>query len=129
VPNEARLNAAVEQKLKRTGGRALALAGTILFWSLACETLAPEAERVKVTGKANDVAGCKVLGTVESSPPYVGPNDGVNQLRNKTAGLGGNVLFLTSTGAMRGKNGMAYLCGVGGSGIAAPSAPPTPEHP
>lgn len=88
---------------------ALSLVVSVVLVS-RCETLAPEAQAVKLTSTAEDVAGCKILGTVESVPPYVGPNDGVNQLKNKAAGMGGNVVFLTSSGGMRGRSGMAYLC-------------------
>lgn len=75
--------------------------GAILFAALAlgiagCVTLAPEAASLKVTRNAGDAEGCKIVGAVEAHPPYVGPNDGVNQMRNRAAVLGGNVLFVTS---------------------------------
>lgn len=82
----------MEQKIKRTGGGALALVGTILFCSLACETLAPEAERVKVTGKADDVAGCKILGTVES-------NDRWGQVSENGDGQGQSCIGVFSLGS------------------------------
>lgn len=65
---------------------------------------------MRITLRPDDVARCELLGIVESSPPYMGPNDGVNQLRNKAAALGADTLLLTSTGAMRGKTGAAYRC-------------------
>ena len=74
-----------------------------------CVSLAPEAEKVKVTKSASDVEGCRILGAVDAHPPYVGPNDGMNQLKNNTAGLGGNVLFVTSYNVTA--TGMAYRCG------------------
>lgn len=74
-----------------------------------CVTLAPEAESMKVTRDAADVKGCKILGAVEAHPPYVGQQDGMNQLRNNAAGLGGNVLFVTSYNVTA--TGMAYRCG------------------
>lgn len=83
-----------------TCAMALALVG--------CVTLAPEARTMKVTKETADVAGCKVLGAVEAHPPYVGPNDGMAQLKNKAAGLGGNVLFVTSYNVTA--TGMAYRC-------------------
>ena len=85
-----------------------------------CVSLAPEAELVKVTKHPADVAGCKILGTVESSPPYVGPKDGMHQMQNKVAGLGGNTLFVTSYNVTG--TGMAYRCGSAPSG-----ATPTPS--
>lgn len=91
----------------------------------ACVSLAPEAKLVKVTKKPADVAGCKILGTVESSPPYVGPKDGMHQMQNKVAGLGGNVLFVTSYNVTG--TGMAYRCGVGPPDVKpAPSPAPQP---
>jgi hypothetical protein len=73
-----------------------------------CVTLAPEAEKVKIAKSAADVAGCRVLGAVEAHPPFAGPNDGMNQLKNKVAGLGGNALFVTSYNLSA--TGMAYQC-------------------
>jgi hypothetical protein len=85
-----------------------AIAGLFLT---SCETLAPQAAAIVVTDEADKVSACQVLGAVESTPPYVGPNDGVNQLRNKAAALGADTLFLTGRGPLRGKSGMAYKCG------------------
>lgn len=80
----------------------------------SCESLAPEARAVKVTTEDAAVVGCRMIATVESHPPYIGPNDGVNQLRNETAAKGGNVLYLTGRGALRGKSGVAYRCETSG---------------
>src|ERR1039457_1918747 len=73
-----------------------------------CVPLAPEAQAVKVTRNPEDVAGCKILGTVKSEPPYVAPKDGMHQMQNNTAGLGGNVLFVTSYNVTG--TAMAYQC-------------------
>jgi hypothetical protein len=70
----------------------------------------PEAEGIRTTSQVADVAGCTLIGMVESTPPYAGPNDGVNQLRNNAAALGADTLLLTHTGVMRGKSGAAYRC-------------------
>ena len=80
--------------------------------SVACATssLSPEAAAVKMTSEVADVSGCKLLGAVTSVPPYIMPNDGVNQLRNNAAALGADTLLLTSHGIMRGKTGSAYRC-------------------
>ncbi len=65
--------------------------------SLGCTTrLTPEAEKVRVTREGKDVAGCKSLGFVDAHPPYSTPNDAMNEMKNKTAILGGNVLFVTN---------------------------------
>lgn len=80
--------------------------------SVACTTrLIPEAERVKVTRVSRDVAGCKSLGFVDAHPPYSTPNDAMNEMKNKTAILGGNVLFVTNYSMKA--TGVAYLCGEG----------------
>lgn len=76
-----------------------------------CVSVAPQAEAIRVTSIGSEVAQCKILGAVESHPPYVFPSDGVNQLRNNAAALGADTLLLTSSGALRGKTGMAYRCG------------------
>ena len=90
----------------------LLLSGMIAVCLLfaACETLAPDARAVRVASSDADVAGCTMLGTVTSEPPYVGPSDAMTQLKNNTAALGGNVLYLTSTGATKGRRGVAYRC-------------------
>jgi hypothetical protein len=95
--------------------------GAILATS--CVSLAPEAKLVQVTQAPADVAGCKILGTVESTPPYVGPKDGMRQMQNKVAGLGGNVLFVTSYNVTG--SGMAYQCGQAPlAPLPIPAAPP-----
>lgn len=86
---------------RKLGGiAALALAG--------CVSVAPQAVGIRVTKVAADVAACAVLGTVKAEPPYVGPNDAENQLRNQAAGLGADTLFITSMGLTA--SGMAYRC-------------------
>jgi hypothetical protein len=68
--------------------------------------LAPGAEQIKVTQLATDVAGCRAVGNVKSE---LAPPDLDTDIRNKTLGLGGNVLFVTSKfGPAR--EGVAYRC-------------------
>jgi hypothetical protein len=86
------------------------LVSLVMITLAYCVSVAPQAEKIKVTSNGADVEQCKVLGTVESHPPFMGPNDGVNQLRNNAAALGADTLLLTSSGALRGKTGMAYRC-------------------
>jgi hypothetical protein len=83
----------------------------VVILAIGCVSLAPQAEKIRVTSIGSEVAQCKVLGAVESHPPYMFPSDGVNQLRNNAAALGADTLLLTSSGALRGKTGMAYSCG------------------
>ena len=73
-----------------------------------CVSLAPEAARVTVARDSEDVSGCRILGSVRAHPPYVGPDDAMNQLKNEVAGLGGNVLFVTTMAVTA--TGMAYQC-------------------
>ena len=73
-------------------------------------TLTPEGEHVRVTKDKADVAACKSVGFVDAQPPYSTPNDAMNEMKNKTAILGGNVLFVTNYGMKA--TGVAYLCGV-----------------
>jgi hypothetical protein len=73
-----------------------------------CVRLAPEAQKVSITKAAETVAGCKILGTVRAQPPYVGPRDGMHQMQNQVAGLGGDTLFVTSYNVSA--TGVAYRC-------------------
>lgn len=74
-----------------------------------CVTLAPEAERVQVLEKGADTSACKLLGEVTAPPPFVGPRDYLNKLKNRVAAAGGNALFVTSA-AIGPATGMAYAC-------------------
>ncbi len=58
----------------------------------SCVSVAPQAETIRVTSIGSEVGQCKVLGAVESHPPYMFPSDGVNQLRNNAAALGADTL-------------------------------------
>ena len=73
-----------------------------------CVRLAPEAQKVSITKAAETVSGCKILGTVRAQPPYVGPRDGMHQMQNQVAGLGGDTLFVTSYNVSA--TGVAYRC-------------------
>jgi len=64
--------------------------------------LTPEAENVWVTQDSKQVAGCKSLGVVETTAD---DEEVSHVLRNKTALLGGNLLFITNR-----NGGVAYLC-------------------
>jgi hypothetical protein len=86
---------------------------------LACTSLAPGAEQVKITTDAKDVQGCKIITQVSANGPFNGPNDWKNQLKNATLAVGGNVVFRTGPLAFtRHVDGIAYLC----------QQPPIPAH-
>jgi pectin methylesterase-like acyl-CoA thioesterase len=91
--------------------RPLLLAASFLAGLLsACASVKPEATLVKITENPAEVAGCKNLGMVESSRPFVSPEDSrTKQMQTKTARLGGNVLFVPSYNVTG--TGTAYLCG------------------
>ncbi len=69
-------------------------------------TLAPGADRVKLTENTSDVAGCKVVGNVTGLMP-MGDKQFYFEatLRNRTVGLDGNTVLLTARG-----EGVAYRC-------------------
>lgn len=58
-----------------------------------CKTLSLQGQEVKVTHHLEDAAECSFLGEVTAQPPFVGPKDGENTIRNKTAELGGDVVY------------------------------------
>jgi hypothetical protein len=74
-----------------------------------CASHAAGAHKVIVTKSATDLSGCVVLGRVAGQAPYDGQNDAIDQMRDQTIGLGGNVLLVTSE--LFTKTGVAYRCG------------------
>jgi hypothetical protein len=68
--------------------------------------LAPGAEQIKETQNATDVAGCRAVGNVKSE---AAPLDLDTDIRNRTLGFGGNVLFVTSKLGQP-SEGVAYRC-------------------
>jgi len=91
--------------------RNLMLTAAVLV-TCACVTvtLAPGADKVKLTHYAGDVAGCKPVGNVYVNPALA-PGFDLQfvefQLRNRTVGLDGNALFYTGWGE---NEGVAYRC-------------------
>jgi len=77
--------------------RNLMLASAVLVTcSCVTLTLAPGAEKVKLTYNAADVAGCKAVGNVSGlTHPDVYSE---TQLRNRTVGLEGDSVFVTRSG-------------------------------
>jgi hypothetical protein len=75
-----------------------------------CKSLSLQGEAVRMTNHESDVAACRALGEVTAAPPFVGPNDAKNTLRNKTGDLGGDVLLVTRMSVGTAK-GQAYDCG------------------
>lgn len=88
--------------------RPLALSASLLMVVACTTSLIPGAEKVKVTRDQSLVSDCKSLGFVEAKPPFSTPNDARNEMKNKTAILGGNVLFVTNYSLKA--TGVAYSC-------------------
>jgi hypothetical protein len=79
----------------------------------ACVTLAPGAEEVRITKDASDVSGCAAVGSVNTLGGPQGPSqiaDSSTELRNQALGLGGNVVFVTSSTLNVPNRGVAYRC-------------------
>ena len=69
-----------------------------------CVTLAPGADKVKLTSNAADVKGCVAVGSVKADAQN-DPLDVDNTLRNQAVGLNADVVFRTGLGA-----GVGYRC-------------------
>jgi hypothetical protein len=93
--------------VKRPEVLRLALAAVVVMISSCNATmaLAPGADRVKLTQIASDVAGCKAVGNVSWVPDRDDPRFVETLLRNRTVGLNGNTVFLTTR-----IEGVAYRC-------------------
>jgi hypothetical protein len=87
------------------GWIALALCATLS----GCVTLAPGADKVKLTSNAADVKGCVAVGNVKADAQN-DPLDVDNTLRNQAVGLNADVVFRTGLGA-----GVGYRCATGSS--------------
>ena len=84
---------------------------TMLVVTSGCVSvaLAPGAEQVRTTHNPADVVSCKPVGNVDGTEgnPQPTPENVLHQIQNKTIGLGGNVVFLTTPLA---NQGVAYHC-------------------
>jgi len=79
----------------------------VLVFSTAlsgCVTLAPGANKVKLTSNAADVKGCVAVGSVKGDAQN-DPMDVDNTLRNQALGLNADVVFRTGLDA-----GVGYRC-------------------
>jgi hypothetical protein len=84
----------------------------LLCVGCATTTLAPGAEKIRVTTNRNDVAGCKAVGAVDARGPFTMPNDWMHQLQNQALGMGADVVFQTSSAlaVTDHVSGVAYRC-------------------
>jgi hypothetical protein len=76
----------------------------------ACTSLSLKGERVRLTRSPADVTDCRAVGDVRASPPFVGPNDWKNKLKNQAAALGADVVLHESP-LIGGVKGKAFDCG------------------
>lgn len=81
----------------------------------SCVSTTPAGERVRVTSNPDVVRGCKFLGNVKATSGWGGSagtglagSNTEKTLQNKTAQLGGNVVFIVSSGIHA--SGEAYRC-------------------
>ena len=73
-----------------------------------CSSAAPGAEKIRITSNPKDVAGCKVAGQVSTHTSSPGNE---TRLRNAALTIGGDTIFVTSSGLSGPYQGMAYNCG------------------
>ena len=93
--------------------RHFSLSTLCAIFTSACVTLAPGAEKVRITKDASDVSGCTAVGSVNTLGGPQGPSeiaDSSNELRNAAIGLGGNAVFITSSILNVPNQGVAYRC-------------------
>jgi hypothetical protein len=93
--------------------RLLTAAGLCLTVVAACVSLAPGADKMRVTKNASDVATCRAVGNITVPLNAQGQVDIANadaELRNQTVGLGGNTAFVTSSPLGVPVQGIAYRC-------------------
>lgn len=82
---------------------------------LSCVTTTPSGSRVRVTSNPDVVKGCEFLGNVKATSGWGGSagtglagSNTEKTLQNKTAALGGNVVFVVASGIHA--SGEAYRC-------------------
>lgn len=98
---------------------------TLLPLTLAgCLSASPSGQKVRVTANPDTVRGCEFLGNVKAHSGWGGPagsgaaaSNIEATMQNRTAELGGNVLFVVRNEGSHG-SGEAYRC---------PAAAPTPR--
>lgn len=81
---------------------------TLLMTS--CVSLTSPGKLVTVVKEENVLKKCDNLGEVIATPPYFGPNDAKNTMRNKTADLGGDSMFITKYYSIGNATALAYKC-------------------
>lgn len=98
--------------MKRTRLFALAGISSMLVAGCVTATLAPGADKVRITNVSAAVAACSAVGNLHVT---LGPNgapttDPNVELRNQAIGFGGNTVLVTSSTMGDPTEGIAYRC-------------------
>jgi Domain of unknown function (DUF4156) len=93
--------------------RTVSVAAICAILCNACVSLAPGADKVRITKNASDVSMCTAVGNVNASGGVQGPSeivDASTEFRNQAVGLGGNVVFVTLATLGVPAEGVVYRC-------------------
>jgi hypothetical protein len=99
--------------MRRCLAGSLAAVSMTLIVSCTSLTVAPGANKVRVTGDAADVTTCKAVGNIkvpEVSPGVVSPFVAQTQFRNLAVGLGSDVALVTQGSVGVPITGIGYRC-------------------
>lgn len=94
-------------------GRLFWAAAVYAIFLTACASLAPGADRVRVTRDPSDIAACTALGDISLPGVTEGQINGANadvEFRNQTVGVGGNAALVTYAPYGVPVQGVAYRC-------------------
>jgi hypothetical protein len=90
--------------------KSIAVFSVVLSASLVgCVSTTSLGKAVSIVDEEELSANCADLGEVTASPPFVGPSDAKNKLRNDAGELGANTIVLTKYGIGTAK-AQAYKC-------------------
>lgn len=93
--------------------RVLVGATAVAISLVACVSLAPGADKVRITKNASDVGNCSAVGNIRVPIETQGQldiADADTRFRNQVIGLGGNAAFVTSSSLGIPVEGIAYRC-------------------
>jgi len=80
----------------------------------ACFSLAPGADKVRMTKNPSDVANCSAVGNIKVSGEGAGEAADIasadTKFRNQVVGFGGNTAFITASALGIPVDGIAYRC-------------------
>ena len=85
----------------------------MLILLTACVSLAPGADKVRVTKNPSDIANCSAVGNIKVSGGGSGQADiatADTEFRNQVVGFGGNAAFITASALGIPVDGIAYRC-------------------